>query len=197
MTDAPPVDDFLDPAQQAELLAAVATNRDRAAFGTLFAYFAPRVKSYLLRQGADDATADELVQDTMLALWRRADSFDRRRAAVSTWVFRIARNRRIDAFRKEQHPEFDPHDPMLVPSQPQPADAQIEAAEAANRLHAMMQNLPEEQASLLRRSFFDGMPHGRIAEATGLPLGTVKSRLRLALGRLREAVNTVSADSER
>lgn len=169
-------------------MSSIAASGDREAFGEVFAYFAPRVKSYLLRLGSNDHQAEDLMQDVMLLVWRRAEQFDPAQASLSTWIFTIARNRRIDVLRKEGRPEFDPNDPALVPdSEPQP-DASVEAEQKHALIREAIEDLPEEQAELLRLNFFEELPHSAIAERLGLPLGTVKSRLRLALTRMRKAL---------
>ncbi len=174
-----------------ELMTAVAERHDRQAFVQLFETFAPRVKAYLMRQGADQATAEDLVQDVMLTVWRRAALFDRSKAAVSTWVFTIARNRRIDTLRRARRPEIDPEDPALVREADDPADRVVEAAQRSESLHAAVAALPEEQAKLLRLAYFEDKSHSAIAAELALPLGTVKSRLRLAMGKLRSALETL------
>ncbi len=174
-----------------ELMTAVAQRRDRKAFVRLFETFGPRVKAYLIRQGADRASAEDLAQDVMLTVWRRAAQFDRSKAAVSTWVFTIARNRRIDTLRRARRPEIDPEDPALVPEPDDPADRVVEAAQRSKCLHAAVAALPEEQARLLRLAYFEDKSHSVIAEELALPLGTVKSRLRLAMGKLRTALETM------
>jgi RNA polymerase sigma-70 factor (ECF subfamily) len=164
---------------------AVAARQDRAAFAELFAYYGPRVKSYLLRLGADDGQAEELAQEVMVTVWRKAALFDRRQASVSTWLFRIARNRRIDAIRRTRRPELDPNDPLLMPAPAASASEAMEAQDTERVVRAAMLTLPEEQKDLLRQAFYDGLSHREIAERTGTPLGTVKSRLRLAFQKLR------------
>lgn len=168
-----------------ERMRAVAVDRDRAAFAEVFRHFAPRVKAYLMRLGADPALAEELMQEAMIMVWRRADSFDPNQASVGTWIFTIARNKRIDALRREGRPSIDPTDPTLVPAPPESAEARIAGAEAAIRVRRALDELPAEQAELVRMAYFDDQPHSAIAARTRLPLGTVKSRLRLALQRLR------------
>jgi RNA polymerase sigma factor (sigma-70 family) len=170
------------------LIQRVASERDRAAFAGLYRHFAPRVKSYVMRLGADPASAEEIAQEAMLTLWRRADRFDPAQASASTWVFTIARNKRIDGLRRTKRPELDPEDPALVPAAPSPADALIEAEERSRRLSAAIELLPSEQASLLQLAYYDDLSHSAIARTTELPLGTVKSRLRLAFARLRQAL---------
>ena len=168
-----------------ELMLAVANDRDRAAFRALFDHYAPRVKSFLMRGGATPALAEELVQEVMLTVWRRAELFDPQKAAVGTWIFTIARNRRIDALRRERRPEYDPNDPSLVPAPEPEADHVIGAARDAARLRDAIRELPAAQVQVLELSYFADVPHSTIADRLDLPLGTVKSRLRLALRRLR------------
>jgi RNA polymerase sigma factor (sigma-70 family) len=167
---------------------AIARDADRAAFARLFAHFAPRLKAYLGRLGADGATADELIQEVMLLVWRRADTFDPSQANANTWVFAIARNKRIDGIRRERRPEIDPDDPALVPAHPDPADAMVAARQDGERVRAALAELPPEQAELVRQAYYEDKPHSQIAQESGLPLGTVKSRIRLALVRLRNSM---------
>jgi RNA polymerase sigma-70 factor (ECF subfamily) len=168
-----------------DCMIAVARGRDRAAFARLFGHFAPRLKGYFMRQGADRAAAEELAQEVMLTVWRRAETYDPAQAAVSTWIFTIARNKRIDRLRRERRPEIDPSDPALVPDPPARIDDAFETAEAGDRLRRVLGTLPQEQAELLRLSFFEDKSHAVIAAQLRLPLGTVKSKIRAALLRLR------------
>jgi RNA polymerase sigma-70 factor (ECF subfamily) len=169
-------------------LAAVATARDETAFRRLFAHFGPRVKAYLMRTGSDAAQAEDLVQEVMASVWRRAETFDPRQSNVGTWIFTIARNKRIDAFRRERRPEFDPNDPLLVPDDEPGADAAMEQAQTAVSVRTAMRMLPPEQAALLQMAFYEDKSHSVIAAECGLPLGTVKSRLRLAFAKLRQSL---------
>jgi len=172
----------------AGLAEAVAIKRDQTAFAELFDYFAPRIKSYLQRLGMEPGQAEELTQEVMIVLWHKADLFDPVKSSLSTWLFRIARNRRIDAFRRDKSALLDADDPALQPSQPESADDIVEAEERDDRVRRAMLDLPEEQAMLVRQAFFLGRSHSQIADDTGLPLGTVKSRIRLAFGRLRRSL---------
>ena len=168
-----------------ELIEAIAASQDKAAFRQLFDHFAPRLKSYLLRLGADLATAEDVAQEAMVMVWRKAVSFDRRQAGASTWIFTIARNKRIDRLRREQRPALDPEDPGLVPAEEPAPDRSLQNSQERQRIASAMRSLPDEQAELVRRAFFNDESHSMIAEESGLPLGTVKSRIRLALARLR------------
>lgn len=170
-------------------LQAVGARQDRAAFRVLFDHFAPRIKAYIIKLGCSHQQAEELAQETMTKVWNKAGQFDAAKAAPSTWMFRIARNLRIDAFRRENHPEFDQNDPSLIPAEERPADQVVEQKQSERQLLAAMAELPEEQMHLLRLSFFQDMSHGAIADHLNIPLGTVKSRLRLAMVKLRKKID--------
>ena len=169
-----------------DLLCAVGKSKDKDAFIQLFEHFAPRIKSFLIKGGANPETADELAQETMLIIWNKAESYDPRQAAASTWIFTIARNKRIDALRKTKRHDPNPSDPLLLEDDgPGPRQNLIQNDNARVIADALTK-LPEEQAMLIRKSFFEDKSHAVIAEETGIPLGTVKSRIRLALERLRK-----------
>jgi RNA polymerase sigma-70 factor (ECF subfamily) len=168
----------------AALMAKIAGG-DRAAFSQVFAHYAPRVKGYLLRLGLDAAQAEEVAQEVMIAVWRKAASFDPCQASVGTWIFRIARNRRIDVFRREQHRALDPDDPSFRPPAETAPDVAVEAADRDARVRAALAELPDDQRALVREAFYEDLSHSEIADKTGVPLGTVKSRLRLAFAKLR------------
>ena len=172
-------------AEMTELLTKIGRTRDKDAFATLFQYYAPRVKSYLIRQGASDATAEELAQEALLTVWRKADRFDTSKASAGTWIFTVARNLRIDALRKGRRPEFDPEDPAFVPAAAVAPDDAVQSGQIRHRIREALKQLPEDQATVIRLSFFEDKPHGEIADQLALPLGTVKSRLRLAMRRIR------------
>ena len=174
----PPPDDIA-------LLLAIAERRERAAFVTLFGRFVPRLKSWFQRSGASPEHAEDLAQETMLAVWRKAESYDPARAGVTTWIFTIARNQRIDAMRRVPRRMLDADDPSLAPQAPPAPDAVLETVRREGRLREALTILSPEQADVIRLSFFDDRPHADIERTLGIPLGTVKSRLRLAMNRLR------------
>lgn len=180
--------------EMAELIQLVAADRDREAFMQLFDHFAPRIKGFLRRRGAPDALAEDLAQDVMFTLWQRSAQYDPRQASVSTWVFTIARNRQIDVIRRENRPELDPDDPAVRPADTAPPDDAFTTAQSAERVRAALKDLPPEQAKLIEISFFEDVSHSVIAERLDLPLGTVKSRLRLALQKLRAALHGERGD---
>ncbi len=169
----------------ADCMKRISERGDRRAFGTLFEFFGPRLKSYLLRMGADDAQAEEIVQDVMLTVWRKAGQFDPEQASVSTWIFRIARNRQIDLFRRASKPDLSPEEPMLQPAPEQAPFESLSQAQLEAEVRDKLTILPPEQLELLKAAFYDGMSHAEIADRFSLPLGTVKSRIRLAFDKLR------------
>lgn len=167
----------------AELLIKVRDHQDRTAFAALFRHFVPRVKAFLMKSGAGATLAEECAQDVMATLWQKAHLFDPSRASVSTWVFTIARNRRIDALRKSRRAEPEELDwgPEAEPDQADVMDAQQDT----DRLGQALAQLPEKQRRLIERAYYGELSHSEIAAETGLPLGTIKSRIRLALDKLR------------
>ena len=177
-----------------DLLDAIASTRDKTAFAELFSHFAPRLKSYLLRLGTDAAMSEEVAQEAMVMVWRKAESFDRSQASAATWIFTIARNKRIDRLRRERRPELDPNDPALVPDAPEAADRSIEVQQAEETLRSAIEKLPQEQSELIRAAYFEDKTHREIADERGIPLGTVKSRIRLALARLRQEIDDFDED---
>ena len=165
---------------------AVRDTQDKEAFAELFSHFAPRVKSFLMKSGASHDLAEECAQDVMATLWRKAHMFDPAKASVSTWIFTIARNRRIDMLRKQRRPE--PEDlPWGPEAEPDQADA-MALQEETDQLGQALAQLPEKQRTLIEKAYFGDLSHSEIAAETGLPLGTIKSRIRLALERLRHAM---------
>jgi RNA polymerase sigma factor (sigma-70 family) len=176
-----------DETDWADLLLKVRDHQDRAAFAALFRHFAPRVKAFLMKSGAGAALAEECAQDVMATLWQKAHLFDPARAGVSTWVYTIARNRRIDALRRSRRAE-----PEELDWGPEPEPDQAEAMEIrqeTERLGRALAQLPAPQRTLIERAFYGDLSHSEIAAETGLPLGTIKSRIRLALEKLRHQMS--------
>jgi len=174
----------LDASTDADLILATA-RQHRGAFVALFERYAGRVKAFVIRSGASASDADEIVQEVMVAIWRRAGTFDPEKAAASTWIFAIARNRRIDMIRRVRRPAPDPHDPLFRPDPEPDGLERVSAAERAEMVRASLESLAPEQRRVLVAAFYEGLSHGEIAERLGLPLGTVKSRIRLAFRHLR------------
>ena len=167
------------------LLVRVGRERDRGAFSELFEHFAPRIKSFLLRLGTDDSIAEEVAQEAMIMVWRRAETYDVRQSGASTWIFTIARNKRIDRLRRENRPLPDLSDPSLAPDDVETSDIFVFRQQEEKKIRHALKNLPEEQAKMIFSAYYEEKSHREIADESGVPLGTVKSRIRLALNRLR------------
>lgn len=167
-------------------MVAIAQDEDRTAFAEVFRHFAPRVKGFLIKSGANPSLAEECMQDVMATLWRKAHMYDPSRASLATWIFTIARNRKIDLLRRYARPEPEdlPWGPEAAPDQADVLALQQDAA----RLKEALRQLPDKQRELIQHAYFGDLTHSEIADATGLPLGTIKSRIRLALERLRHSM---------
>ena len=169
-----------------QLVSQVRDHQDRAAFAQLFNHFAPRIKGFLIKSGADAAMAEECAQDVLTTLWHKAGQFDPSRASVATWIFTFARNRRIDMLRRQRRPE--PEELTWGP-EPEPDQADVIALQQdSENLSAALAKLPDAQRDLIEKAYFGDLSQSEIARLTGLPLGTIKSRIRLALDRLRHAM---------
>lgn len=175
--------DMTEEAKWVDCMVRIKTARDREAFAAIFDHFGPRVKAFLMKSGSNISMAEECTQDVMITLWRKADLFDPSRASVATWIFTIARNRRIDLLRKERRPE--PDELAWGPeAEPEPSEVIALQQESAHLADALA-TLPQKQRDLIQKAYFGDLSHSEIAAETGLPLGTIKSRIRLALERLR------------
>ena len=170
-------------------LIAIGKNRDQSAFADFYDHFSGRIKSFLMGKGMDDAIADELAQEIMLIVWRRAESYNPEKAAASTWLFTIARNRRIDYLRGNSRVEVELDDKMLEVDSSEPTqEDQVNLSQQSMVLEQAMSKLPQEQRQVLHLSYYRGQSHGAIAEWLDLPIGTVKSRIRLAMQSIRSDV---------
>jgi RNA polymerase sigma-70 factor (ECF subfamily) len=167
------------------LLTAVGADRDSEAFAVLFDHFVPRVQAQMVRLGLAPFAAADVTQDVMEVIWRKAHLFDPRKAAAATWVFHIARNRRIDVKRRSRETSCAIEDFFDIPDPTGACDDNIDCMRREECLRQALRGLPREQLALVKLAFFDGLSHSAIAERMKLPLGTVKSRLRLAFCRLR------------
>ncbi len=178
----------LDRGRMAELINRVASRGDAAAFRELFQTFAPRVKSYMMRQGADATTAEELAQETLLMVWRKAQLYSSDKGSASTWIFTIARNLRIDKLRREVPWQELPEGRDEEASDDALPDEAVVERERQGRVQAVLAALPSEQSAVVQLSYLEGLSHSEIADRLNVPLGTVKSRMRLAYQKIREAV---------
>jgi RNA polymerase sigma-70 factor (ECF subfamily) len=168
------------------MILAIAERRDRAAFTALFGYFAPRVKAYLQRADVGAAVMDDMVQEVLLTVWHKAAQFDPARANAHAWIFGIARNLRIDVLRRSRFviPDNSPAEETPIPL----SDALVAAKESARALRIAIDTLPPEQALMLQMAFYEDISHAEIGRRLAVPLGTVKSRLRRAIEKLRFAL---------
>jgi RNA polymerase sigma-70 factor (ECF subfamily) len=168
-----------------DLLTAVGADRDGEAFTVLFGHFGPRVHAQMLRQGLAPFAAADVTQDVMETIWNKAHLFDRRKAAAATWVFRIAHNRRVDVGRRSREHNFPAEGFFAIPDPAARSDDCVVSAQRDACVRDALRALPQEQLTLVRLAYFEELSHSAIAERMNLPLGTVKSRLRLAFIRLR------------
>jgi RNA polymerase sigma-70 factor (ECF subfamily) len=153
------------------------------------------VKVFIMKGGADAETAQEVAQETLIMVWRKAASFDRSRASAATWIYTIARNKRIDLLRRSGKPQIDTGDWLTIFSpEDDGADKSISAGQTYTRVKELMDGLSADQLVVIRKAFFEEKTHTAIADELALPLGTVKSRIRLALGKLREALSREEED---
>lgn len=178
-------------------LVAIGTDRSESAFADIYEYYAGRVKSFLMGKGMKDEIAEELTQEIMLTVWRRAESYDPKKAAASTWLFTIARNRRIDYLRGNSRIEVELDDEMLDldNTDTETQEKYVADAQAASKLQAALEKLPQEQRQVMHLSYFRGQSHGAIAKWLDLPIGTVKSRIRLAMQAVRSELHDDEGES--
>ncbi len=174
-----------------DLVEAIGQDKDRDAFITLFQYFAPRIKSFLMKSGLSAEMADELSQETMLTIWNKAEQFDSAQASASTWIYTIARNKKIDFFRKNAKQKPGSDDAVFKLEEPTQADSAYTQEEQNQKIVDALSEIPADQADLIYKAYFEDKTHKDIAEETNIPLGTVKSRIRLALERMRYLLDGV------
>lgn len=168
--------------EQTHWMLAVRDDANRAAFARLFDFYAPRLKAMAIRSGMPAAAAEDVAQDVMLRVWQARAQFDPTRAQASAWIYGIARNRRIDLARSAPRPLPDEIVPR--PDEDEAGDALALAQEVA-RLRTALLTLPMGQREMVERAYLGELTHQEISRQTSLPIGTVKSRIRLAIERLR------------
>jgi RNA polymerase sigma-70 factor (ECF subfamily) len=169
----------------ANWLRAVAQHQDRDAFARLHRHFSPRLAAWLARAGMPQPQIEDVVQETMLAVWRKAALYDSSQGGVSTWIFVIARNQRVDHGRRKANRETSPLEDWDEIDDSPDAEANLLSHERETQVRAALAHLSREQAQVLEQVYFAEKPQSAIAQDLGVPLGTVKSRVRLALARLR------------
>jgi RNA polymerase sigma-70 factor (ECF subfamily) len=178
-------------AAHARLIVAIADRQDRTAFKSLFEFYAPRIKAWLIRRGAAPDLAEETAQDALLTIWKKAALFDPDRATAAAWIFTIARNLRIDKARRDNRERLNAVYDAQIPDEAERPDEIFHAEEAGERVRAALGVLSTEQMQVVQLSFFEGRAHNDIAQALNIPLGTVKSRLRLAMRTLRQKLGDI------
>ncbi len=166
----------------------IASNQDRLAFNTVFRYFAPRLKSFLIKAGSTETQAEEVIQEVMIAVWTKAGTYDKVKSSVGTWIYTIARNKRIDKLRKDKrHFLSESDDGLEIPVQ-STQENEIFNSQLSSNINKYIDRLPKEQGLLIKLSYFYNKTHADISEELKIPLGTVKSRIRLALSKMRHLV---------
>jgi RNA polymerase sigma-70 factor (ECF subfamily) len=179
----------------ADLVEAVAARRDRKAFGELHKRFARGIRSSFLRGGVEPGVAEDLTQEVMMKLWAERPSVRSKKASVVTWLFCIAHNTRADHFKRRRGNPPIGDDALSVPDTMEPADEALDSAQLQARVRAARLKLPPKLLEILTMHFFEGLSHGEISVRTGLPLGTVKGRIRSALRRLRRIMEAAQNGS--
>lgn len=178
----------MSPELAKELLRKISETKDAEAFRMLFESYAPRIKAFMMGSGTDAATADDLAQEAMSAVWRKASLYSPEKGNPTTWIFTIVRNLRIDKIRKERVWQPLPEDHNELPADDIPADELVARQERAAGLQQALDQLPAEQFEVISLSYVQGLAHSEIAKRLDLPIGTVKSRMRLAYQKLRPLV---------
>ena len=163
----------------------IAESQDIGSFKKIFEYFSPRLKSFLMKSGAEENIAEEIIQETMTIIWTKADYYDPKVASPSTWIYTIARNKKIDILRKSRKAILEDIETAVLPAIEPKTEENIEHDQKFDMIAQHLDALPKDQLDLLKMNFFEEKSHGEISELTGIPLGTVKSRIRLALEKIR------------
>jgi RNA polymerase sigma-70 factor, ECF subfamily len=171
-----------------DLLQRIARDRDPQAFRDLFNLFGPRIKAMMMRQGADAAAAEDIAQETLFTVWRKAHLFAAQKGSPATWIYTIARNLRIDRLRRETPYQELPEEVLEIPDDNDPPDAALNREQQRERIGKALEALPPEQYEVVHLSYVEGLSHNEIASLLGAPLGTVKSRMRLAYEKVRDAI---------
>lgn len=172
-----------------DLLSRIVADRSDAAFRDLFEAYGPRLRTFMMKQGADAHVAEELAHETLVTVWRKAGMYDASKGSATTWIYTIARNLRIDHLRRRRvWQELTDEHVSALPSEDSPADEVVSERQRQVRVQAVIKDLPPEQVEVVMLAFVEGLAHGDIAERLSLPLGTVKSRIRLAYQKLRLAL---------
>jgi RNA polymerase sigma-70 factor (ECF subfamily) len=174
-----------------DLLRRVAERTDPAAFRELYEAYGPRIKAYMMRKGADAGTAEDLAQETLLTVWRKAALYAGDKGSITTWVFTIARNLRIDRLRREVPWQELPEWRAAEPSEEAAPDEALAEKQRQARVQSALAELPSDQREVVALAYLEGLSHSEIATKLALPLGTVKSRMRIAYQKVRAALENI------
>ena len=177
--------------EQRALIGRIAASRDREAYKALFVYFGPRIKALMLKAGADHSMAEDLVQDVMMTVWRKVELYSPERGAVSTWIYTIARNARIDRLRRNSSRPYEDIEGMDFASDDPSSEEETFANQRIERVGQALAELPDDQRRIIELAYLHDKPQSEIADKLGVPLGTVKSRMRLAYGKLKVKLEEV------
>jgi RNA polymerase sigma-70 factor (ECF subfamily) len=172
------------------LMARVTQARDKAAFGEIFRRYAGKLRGFMAQGGAPIEEAEEAAQDVLMTVWRKAELYDPAKASLGAWIYAVARNRRTDLYRRRARPTPDPEDPLFQRDPDPPSETLLAESDRDRMVTQALASLSEDQAAVVRLAFYEGLSHGEVAERLGAPVGTVKSRLRLAFKKLREALGS-------
>ena len=171
------------------MIVRIASHADRDAYAQLFSIYAPKIKAFVMGQGLTGPEAEDLAQDVLLTVWRKAAQFDANKASAATWIYTIARNLRIDRARKQKRTKDLPED-LWAPEPDKGADQMLIEQQSANQITQLLDHLPSAQFEVLRLAYFENLSHSEISKSLSLPLGTVKSRIRLSLNLLKNLMTT-------
>lgn len=184
-----PMDGIETQQDWSEVLNRIAVERNRQQFSALYDHFAPLLKSYLIGRGASAAIAEELLQETLLQVWHRAHLFNAQRGNAATWIYRVARNKYYDYLRHQRLADRPPPEPDPSEAETErQTEREIESELDSQLLNNTLQQLPSRQAQVLYMSYYQGKSHAEIAQSMDIPLGSVKSTLRLAFEKLRSCL---------
>ena len=168
-----------------ELMDKVKNNRDEVAFSNLFDFLAPKLKGYFIQNGLSADNSEELTQEVMSVIWSKSDKYDPSKSALTTWVYTIARNKKVDFFRKNIKSEVNDDDIREFLYENSYQD-KITSVETADQVKKINQELNKDQRKIIKMSFFENKSHKKIAEELEIPLGTVKSRIRHILIKMQK-----------
>jgi RNA polymerase sigma-70 factor (ECF subfamily) len=171
-----------------DLIQRIARDRDQQAFQDLFRLYGPRIKAMMMRQGADAAAAEDIAQETMFTVWRKSHLFTAQKGSLATWIYTIARNGRIDRIRRQAPYQDLPEELNEIAGDDDLPDEALNRSQQRERIRKVLETLPAEQYEVVHLSYIEGLSHSEIAGVLGAPVGTVKSRMRLAYEKIRDSL---------